>query len=310
MSKQSNKNEELPLEQQVQEGVPTAELSESKPVADSGTTTGKLIQMARIRAKYSLEKLSKVTCIRLKYLQAIEDDNFGVIPEKVAARGFVKICCDALGLNSALVLEQYNQEHDIPEVPKSASIQKLAPVQDPNMKYIWMAILAIGFIVLAFLIFRPSRSTTQSPPPVVEVATEEGTNSVSNAGEVVLGESRPPQREVKQEVKASANEVYAKMPVVVVGDNVEAPKKKDIQRKQQAKLTIRAVQDAWINVSIDGVDAYRNMLFKGETKTWFGKKTISVRSPNPADIKIIYNDKDLGNLSTENKITEKTFQNE
>ena len=279
---------------------------------ESGTTTGKLIQMARIRAKLTLEKLSKITCIRLKYLQAIEDDNFSIIPERVTARGFIKICCDNLGLNSTLVLEQFSKEHEKPELPKSASIQKLSEIDDPKSKYLWMLAVGIVFILLIFLIIRPSKNSSSAPPTPAEISTEDTTEPVPAGQDVVLTEKQGYTSEKQQDKEKTidkkkvsvSSDVYINIPVVVLDS------KKKVPQKQQAKLTIKAIQDAWLNISIDGKDTFHNMLYKGETKTWYGKKAVTVRSPNPADIKLIYNDRDLGSLATENKVVEKTFQRE
>ena len=279
---------------------------------ESGTTTGKLIQMARIRAKLTLEKLSKITCIRLKYLQAIEDDNFSIIPERVTARGFIKICCENLGLNSTLVLEQFSKEHEKSELPKSASIQKLAEINDPNIKYLWMVAVGIVFVLLVFLIFRPGSNSSSVSPHPQDVSTEDTTELTPTGQAVVLSEKQvypsimqqDKDKAIEKKEVSVSPDAYINIPVVVLDS------KKKGANKQQAKLTVKALQDAWINISIDGKDTFRNMLYKGETKTWYGKKTVTVRSPNPADIKLIYNDRDLGSLATENKVVEKTFQRE
>ena len=60
---------------------------------------GEKLKEERVRLGYSLEEVEEETKIRKYYLEAIENENFAVLPPKVYAVGFVKRYAKFLGLD-------------------------------------------------------------------------------------------------------------------------------------------------------------------------------------------------------------------
>jgi curved DNA-binding protein CbpA len=54
-----------------------------------------------------LEELSKYTCISMKYLLALEDNNYNALPAAVFTRGYVNQYCKVLGLDSNTVIASF-----------------------------------------------------------------------------------------------------------------------------------------------------------------------------------------------------------
>jgi len=67
-------------------------------------TVGSILQEARISQKISLEQAETATKIRMKFLQAIESDEYSGLPSLSYAKGFVKNYSEYLGLDSGRVL--------------------------------------------------------------------------------------------------------------------------------------------------------------------------------------------------------------
>lgn len=77
---------------------------------------GARLKEARIAKGLSLESLQETTKIQKRYLAAIEEGNFNILPGKFYARAFIKEYANAVGLDSNDLLEEHKEE-----IPKSES---------------------------------------------------------------------------------------------------------------------------------------------------------------------------------------------
>lgn len=68
---------------------------------------GKFLGKIRRYKNVELEDLSKTTCISMKYLYALEDDNYSALPAGVFTRGYVHQYCKILGLEAERVLPSF-----------------------------------------------------------------------------------------------------------------------------------------------------------------------------------------------------------
>lgn len=77
---------------------------------------GARLKEARIAKGLSLESLQETTKIQKRYLVAIEEGNFHLLPGKFYARAFIKEYATAVGLDSDELLKEHKEE-----IPKSES---------------------------------------------------------------------------------------------------------------------------------------------------------------------------------------------
>lgn len=75
---------------------------------------GARLKEARIAKGLSLESLQETTKIQKRYLVAIEEGNFHLLPGKFYARAFIKEYATAVGLDSNELIEEHKEE-----IPKS-----------------------------------------------------------------------------------------------------------------------------------------------------------------------------------------------
>lgn len=68
-----------------------------------GTFLGKIRRYKNV----NLEDLSKTTCISMKYLSALEDNNYNALPAAVFTRGYVNQYCKILGLDPERVIPSF-----------------------------------------------------------------------------------------------------------------------------------------------------------------------------------------------------------
>lgn len=71
-------------------------------------TIGSTLRDARRRAEHDLAECEAATKIRAKYLMALEEERFEVLPEPAYVRGMLRAYADHLGLRPGPLLEEYD----------------------------------------------------------------------------------------------------------------------------------------------------------------------------------------------------------
>ncbi|MDY6923773.1 MAG: helix-turn-helix domain-containing protein [Pseudomonadota bacterium] len=85
-------------------------------VADA-PTLGEALGLARTQSGRSLAELSSVTRVPARYLTALEQNDFSVLPNRVFSIGYVRAYAAALGLDEQLAVERFKRESPDPSVP-------------------------------------------------------------------------------------------------------------------------------------------------------------------------------------------------
>jgi len=72
-------------------------------VFEIGTT----LREARVRRKLTLQQVEEDTKIRVKYLQAMENEDFDLMPGQAYVKGFLQTYAGYLGLDPSIILDEY-----------------------------------------------------------------------------------------------------------------------------------------------------------------------------------------------------------
>lgn len=83
-------------------------------------TLGDGLRAARERSGRSLAELSAQTRVPVRYLTALEQSDFSVLPNRVFSTGYVRAYASALGLDDQLAVERFRRESPDPSVPLQA----------------------------------------------------------------------------------------------------------------------------------------------------------------------------------------------
>jgi cytoskeletal protein RodZ len=102
--------------------------------------------------KISLEDLEETTKIRKRYLEAIEEGNYKILPGSFYVRAFIKNYAEAVGLDPAEVLSMYQQTvpSSVPEKPSNSNLHNKRSISRNNdkMSRIVSSAMVIGFVIL------------------------------------------------------------------------------------------------------------------------------------------------------------------
>ena len=69
---------------------------------------GNSLREARLRRRIEFGEAEQATKIRGKYLRALEDEEFGLLPSQTYVKGFLRTYADYLGLDAQLYVDEYN----------------------------------------------------------------------------------------------------------------------------------------------------------------------------------------------------------
>lgn len=135
---------------------------------------GSSLRDARTRRGLELSQIEQETRIRPRYLQALEDERFDLLPGEAYAKGFLRTYADFLGLEGERFVDEYNSRFPASE---EAPAVKLARVKR-RRSLLDTRFVAIPFAVLLALIgwqlTRPGgghHSVTHAPPAPPTVTT-------------------------------------------------------------------------------------------------------------------------------------------
>jgi cytoskeleton protein RodZ len=97
-------------------------------------TIGETLTQARLDKKLTIKAASEATAIRVKFLEALEADEFDSLPSPVQARGFLRIYADYLGLDSGdLLILLMGESTSVEESTEDSVSQPETPVEESDL---------------------------------------------------------------------------------------------------------------------------------------------------------------------------------
>jgi Helix-turn-helix domain/RodZ C-terminal domain len=121
---------------------------------------GRTLRDARVRRGLEFAQVSAETRIRTRYLRALEEERFELIPGSVYAKGFLRAYADYLGLDGQLFLDEYNTRFSVEETLPAPSQLKLRP--RPLRSYVVAATIFLVVLAGASLAWQLSRSSARN----------------------------------------------------------------------------------------------------------------------------------------------------
>jgi transcriptional regulator with XRE-family HTH domain len=87
---------------------------------------GSALREARERRGLSYSQVEEGTKIRARYIRALEDEDFGVLPGATYSKGFLRAYADYLGLDGHLFIDEFNSRYHDPRHRRETSIVLIA----------------------------------------------------------------------------------------------------------------------------------------------------------------------------------------
>lgn len=234
---------------------------------------GQLLKKARTQKGYTLDELQDITKIRKRYLEAIEEGNYKVLPGNFYVRAFIKSYAEAIGLDPDEVLKLHKT--DIPVVHHEPVVEtvprrRTKPVRNTDKLSRWAsALLVVAFPILIVAVFyyfywnnMEQKQIPEDPLPITDMrANPEPDNSVP---------SSEPDPAVEPIVDP---EPERPDPVISLVKSEQGVDYYALSNTDQIKVVVEVIGDrCWMAVRKDhasGEFVEQNLtLLNGETKEW------------------------------------------
>ncbi|MEC1260938.1 DUF4115 domain-containing protein [Bacillus swezeyi] len=245
------------------------------------TELGNRLKEAREEKGMSLDDLQAATKIQKRYLTALEEGNYDIIPGKFYVRAFIKQYAEAVGLNSELLFEEFKK--DIPNSYNDEVSDKLSSIKPQRelpksaskaLELLPTLLVVAGVIVVVAIIYviiqavnsggnqqsaeQPKTEESQSKydvskdsPLTKENQKDANADKNSGADDKEKDDQQSDEKE-KLSIKAVSSEGTSTTYEISGADKLE--------------LEVKASADSWVRVRDEkGSSLKEGMMKKGET---------------------------------------------
>ncbi|HHX77230.1 MAG TPA: helix-turn-helix domain-containing protein, partial [Firmicutes bacterium] len=247
---------------------------------------GKMLREAREARGLSLREISETTKIQIRYLKALEENNFSVFPGEVYARGAIRNYAEAVGLDSAELLAMHRElskEEDTVETAKeTASVPGKEAAAGISNKNKWIKVLAalLSILLIATVFYFFFNKGKGSP--------EQGNNNNINEKQVdenpqdENGDENP---EDEQNQDEQENEIPDEPAVeVTLAESSSKSEKYQVKNADNIILNINFSSKCWVRVKEGELKLISKNYKAGEVCLVENEKELEVRLGNPAGI--------------------------
>lgn len=234
---------------------------------------GEKLREARERHGFTIEHVEEETKIRKLYLNALEEENFSLLPPQVYANGFVKRYARFLDLDEEELSNEFkelaygNIPIDAPEPilpkPQKESLLNKIPVKNIITAAIFLIIVIWAGNYLVGYISDLVNDQNPARPPVVD--------------------KNKPDKQNPAPVQPAAD---------------------------QLKMTVKVKPDqkCWVLVRVDGEEKLSQTLTGNQEQSFIAKDSIFIRVGNAGAVDLLINDKPIKPIGKAAEVKEKEFK--
>ena len=240
---------------------------------------GDALREAREAQERSLQDAARDTRVRVDYLRALEEEEFGGFGGDVYAKGFLSTYARYLGLDPAPLLDTYRRyaQHD----DFSAGALSGEPIAQPSSGSgrSWLTWAVVAVVVLAAAVAISNSVGGRAPRPAAE------DNNV------------PPQPVASASPTTPAE----------VTSPTTAPSPSPSPTFEGVNLLLAFEDASWVRIQVDGQDVETGTIQAGETRTLQGKESVTIRFGNAGGVRAELNGQDLGTMGKRGEVVNVTF---
>lgn len=252
------------------------------------TELGQRLRQERESKGLSLEDLQKLTKIQKRYLLGIEEGNYEVMPGKFYVRAFIKQYCEAIGLDTDAIFEEYKsdipstQTEDMPQQLSRVRSRKEIPQHTKGVSkaydYLPTVLVVAGVVVVGIIIWviaqnivsdkNKEQANQEAPNSEVQQSnTQEETNETTAKNDNSKSEDEQSAADKKEQEKEKAAKEKAEKEKA---EKEKAEKEKKDSGKQEYKEVQKTGRSA--TYALSGTDAFNLEVTSTQADTWLDVK--------------------------------------
>jgi len=144
-------------------------------MADIGTT----LREARIRARIDMTEVEARTKIRAKYLRAIENEEWDLLPGPVYVKSFLRTYGDFLGLDSRTLVDEYKRQYERPSDHEVRPISSLSRERERAARgprippWAIIGVVLIGIVAALYFVGSNNNNSPSNSPTTPNAAANQ-----------------------------------------------------------------------------------------------------------------------------------------
>ncbi|AEE96738.1 helix-turn-helix domain-containing protein [Mahella australiensis] len=251
---------------------------------------GEILKQARINKNMTIQDVHEITKIMPRYLRAIEEGQWDLLPGTVYTRGYIRSYAEAVGVDGDYLIRQFDRllreradnstDREEQHLDSKTDTTLLEDTSDSAGTGWWLVALIgiVAITIIFYFVFVWQPDTGQSPdtsqPPVVDQTPEPQSESESAPQSEPQPEpepEQPPQAQLTLLEQKANSAVYT-----IVTD------------KERFSVTVSATGRCWVRITADGKRVWEGTLEAGGTHTADAANKLTVRLgfPPGADVKV------------------------
>ena len=232
----------------------------------------------------TLAELAEVTKVSLRYLTALEQDQFDQLPGGIFNRGFVRAIARYLGLDEREWVGAYARAaQEEPEI-LARYAPSLPPPSTARRSAATFVLLLILFSAALFAVHSVRTRRAAETIPALTSPTPATPATHSTLAQPASVSPRP---------VAEAAERQESSPLPL-----SAPSAAEVE----LHLQVFAIEDAWVSVSSDGRAFYEGLMKPGETRVFRAASKIDLRTGNASAMVLTLNGETLAPLGNPGEV--------
>jgi cytoskeleton protein RodZ len=131
---------------------------------------GATLREARMRSRIDVSEIEAQTKIRAKYLRALENEEWGLLPGSTFVKSFLRTYAQALGLDGKALVEEYRLNHERPSegslepiVPTARGSRRRTPGGGGPSRGYMLAVGGIGALIVLLVVLLVAGGGSSSP---------------------------------------------------------------------------------------------------------------------------------------------------
>jgi cytoskeleton protein RodZ len=173
---------------------------------------GETLREARMRRRIDMTEVESATKIRGKYLRALENEEWELLPGPTFVKTFLRTYAEYLGLDARLLVEEYRQRYERPSTQELTPFPRRAPRRARRrLSLLGPGVVLFGGVVLLLGIFwvlgtwgddeEPAAPARVAPTATPDGGASGGAGDGGGGGREREGRRRP--RQVRLQLVAS-----------------------------------------------------------------------------------------------------------
>jgi cytoskeleton protein RodZ len=141
---------------------------------------GESLREARMRARIDISEIETRTKIRAKYLRALENEEWDLLPGPTYVKSFLRTYAEALDLDAKLLVDEYKLRHERLSEVELQPINAAAPGRERRRQtpvlppWVFLVVIILGLLVALWALGTSGDDqpdSAASPPPTTTTTT-------------------------------------------------------------------------------------------------------------------------------------------